>query len=306
MIGRTVAAIDVGTHTILVAVGRARDGRLDVLENRQWFARLGEGVRSTGRLRPAAIARAVAALREARAVAREHGAEIAAVGTRACREAVNVEEFLGPAAEALGTTVEVIPGGKEAELTYRGASSGLDLSGRVLWVDVGGGSTELIHSADGELQLAVSTPLGAVALTEAHLRGDPYGAEELAELRRGVREELGRVEVRHAAAVVGIGGTATTFAAIELRMSSWAERMSRVHGFRLSRARLVEQVARLAARTAAERRDVEGLAEERAPVIVAGGVVLDEVLARADGGTLVVSDRGVRHGVLLDRLGLPG
>jgi len=304
MSGRVVAAIDVGTHTILAAVGRARDGRLDVLENRQWFARLGEGVRATGRLRPEAIARAVAALREARALAREHGAEIAAVGTRACREAVNVEEFLRPAAEALGTAVEVIPGGKEAELTFRGASSGLDLSGRFLWADVGGGSTELIHSADGDLQEAVSTPLGAVALTEAHLLGDPYGAEELAELRRRVREELARVAVRPAAAVVGIGGTATTFAAIELRMSPYD--MSRVHGFRLPRARLVEQVTRLAARTAAERREVEGLAEERAPVIVAGGVVLEEVLARAGAGTLVVSDRGVRHGVLLDRLGLPG
>jgi exopolyphosphatase/guanosine-5'-triphosphate,3'-diphosphate pyrophosphatase len=304
MIERTVAAIDVGTHTILAAVGQARDGLLDVLANRQWFARLGEGVRATGRLRPAAIARAVAALREARALAREHGAEIAAVGTRACREAVNIEEFLRPAAEALGTAVEVIPGGREAELTFRGASSGLDLSGRVLWVDVGGGSTELIHSADGDLQQAVSTPLGAVALTEAHLRGDPYGVEELAELRRHVREELGRVAVRHVAAVVGIGGTATTFAAIALRMSSYDG--SQVHGFRLPRARLVEQLAQLATWTAAERRGVEGLAEERAPVIVAGGVVLEEVLDRADAGTLVVSDRGVRHGVLLDRLGLPG
>ncbi len=304
MAERTVAAIDVGTHTILAAVGRARDGRLELLANRQCFARLGEGVRATGRLRGEAIARAVTALGEARALAQEHGAEIAAVGTRACREAVNVEEFLGPAAMALGATVEVIPGEREAELTFRGASSGLDLAGAVLWVDVGGGSTELIHSMDGALQRAVSTPLGAVALTEAHLVSDPYGVEEPAAVRRRAREELARVAGRRGGAVVGIGGTATTFAAIELGLASYDG--SRVHGFRLARARLVEQIARLAARTAAERRQVAGLEAERAPVIVAGGIVLDEVLDRAGSGMLIVSDRGVRHGVLLDRLGLPG
>ena len=126
---RRILALDVGSHTVLAAVGRAADGRLDVAADRQWFARLGEGVRATGRLQPAAIARAVAALREARALAENHRAEIVAVATRACREAANVGEFLEPAERALGARVEIVSGEREAELTFRGAASGLAVDG---------------------------------------------------------------------------------------------------------------------------------------------------------------------------------
>ncbi|MBI5490561.1 MAG: Ppx/GppA family phosphatase [Deltaproteobacteria bacterium] len=301
---RRIMALDIGTHTVLACVGRARGGRLELLANRQWFARLGEGVRATGRLRPAAIERAVAALREARVLAREQGAEIAAVATRACREAGNTEDFLRPAAEALGTPVEVVSGEREAELTFRGASSGLGVAGPGLWVDVGGGSTELITARDGVVLQAVSTSLGAVALTEAHLGSDPYSAAALAAVRDAVRGVLAGAMVRATPSVVGIGGTATTFAAIATGMSSYDG--EKVHGFRLPRERLEEWTARLAAMPAAARGNVEGLAAERAPVIVAGGLVLEEVLARAGAAELIVSDRGVRHGVLLDRLGLHG
>ncbi|MBI5498768.1 MAG: Ppx/GppA family phosphatase [Deltaproteobacteria bacterium] len=301
---RRVLALDVGTHTVLASVGRARGGRLELLANRQWFARLGEGVRATGRLAPAAIGRAVAALREARGLAGELGAEIAAVATRACREARNAEDFLRPAAEALGVPVEVVSGEREAALTFRGASSGLIVAGPGLWVDVGGGSTELITARDGVVLGAVSTSLGAVALTEAHLRSDPYSAAELAAAGEAIRAVLAGDVVRPAPAVVAIGGTATTFAAIELGMSSYDG--ERAHGFRLARERLDGWAARLAALPAAARERVPGLAPERAPVIVAGGLVLAEVLARAGAAEVIVSDRGVRHGVLLDRLGLRG
>ena len=297
-------ALDVGSHTILAAVGRALDGKLCVVTDRQWFARLGEGVRATGRLRPEAIERAVAALREAHALARRHGAEIVAVATRACREATNTGEFLAPAAEALGTRIEVVSGEREAELTFRGAASGLAVDGPGLWVDVGGGSTELIAARGSEPFGAVSTPLGAVALTEAHLRSDPYAPAELDALREAIRAALGPKRVSPTPVVVGIGGTATTFAAMERRLSRYDG--SLVHGLRLERRRLEEWIDRLAAMRAEERTGVEGLAPERAPVVVAGGAVLREVLTLAGASTLTVSDRGVRHGVLLDRLGLPG
>jgi exopolyphosphatase/guanosine-5'-triphosphate,3'-diphosphate pyrophosphatase len=226
------------------------------------------------------------------------------VATRACRDAANAEEFLRPAAEALGAPVEIIPGEREAELTFRGAASGLGIVEPALWVDVGGGSTELISAEGAVIREAVSTPLGAVALTEAHLHGDPYAPGELDAVRRAIREELERVVVRAVRLVVGIGGTATTFVAIERGMSRYDG--SQVHGFRLPRERLAERIARLAVLPLAQRREVPGLAPERAPVIVAGGLVLEELLRRAGGETLVVSDRGVRHGVLLDRLGLHG
>ena len=296
----TLLALDIGTHTVLGTVGRADGGRLELLASRQWFARLGEGVRTSGRLRPQAVARALEALREARALAHEHGAEIAAVATRACRDARNADEFLGPAMEILGVPVEIVSGEREAELTFRGASSGLAVEGPSLWIDVGGGSTELIE-ADGAIpKRAVSTSLGAVALTEAHLRSDPYRQEELDAARDAVRAGLDAVRVPSVPQVVGIGGTATTFVAMERRMSRYDG--ARVHGFRLAADRLASWLERLAELPLARRTAVDGLAAERAPVIVAGGMVLREVLTRAGAGSLLVSDRGVRHGVLLDRL----
>jgi exopolyphosphatase/guanosine-5'-triphosphate,3'-diphosphate pyrophosphatase len=299
-----LTAIDIGTHTVLAAVGRAAEGRLEVLDNRQWFARLGEGVRSSGRLRPEAIVRAVAALREARALAESHGAEIAAVATRACRDAANADDFLRPAAEALGVPVEIVSGEREARLTFRGAASDLGLAGPALWVDVGGGSTELIAADGRTLREAVSTPLGAVALTEAHLAGDPYRSAELEVVRQAIRSVLEATTIRAVPLVVGIGGTATTFVALERGLARYDG--AQVHGFRLAATLLRAWIARLAAMPLAARHTLAGLAPERAPVIVAGGLVLDAVLQRAGAETLVVSDRGVRHGVLLDRLGLPG
>ena len=295
-------ALDIGTHTILATVARATAGRLDPLDHRQWFARLGEGVRASGSLRPEAIARALAALAEARTLADRHGARIAAVATRACREARNADEFLRPARAVLGVPVEVVSGEQEAALTFRGAASDLGVRERAIWADVGGGSTELITADGRRPERALSTPLGAVALTEARLRGDPYAPHELDAVRTEVRGLLAGLELPRVPLVVGIGGTATTLVAVERRLSSYDG--ARVHGFQLARAALAARIDALAALTLAQRSQVEGLAPERAPVIVAGAVVLDELLAATGAGTLVVSDRGVRHGVLLDRLGL--
>jgi exopolyphosphatase/guanosine-5'-triphosphate,3'-diphosphate pyrophosphatase len=147
---------------------------------------------------------------------------------------------------------------------------------------------------------SASLPLGAAALTEAWLRGDPYGSDELARARDHARRELAALAVPLRPVVVAIGGTATTFVAVERGMERYDG--ARVHGSRLSRAALEAAVARLAALRAAERRGVAGLAPERAPVIVAGGLVLAAVLAAAGAPETTVSDRGVRHGVLLDRL----
>ncbi|MBN1774672.1 MAG: Ppx/GppA family phosphatase [Deltaproteobacteria bacterium] len=298
----TWLALDIGTHTVLAAVARADAGRLRLVDHRQWFARLGEGVRSSGVLRPEAIARGLNALVEARALADRHGARIAAVATRACREARNADEFLRPARAALGVEVEVVSGEREAELTFRGAASDLGLQGHAVWADVGGGSTELIVADGPRPERAVSTPLGAVALTEAWLHGDPYTAGELAAVRGEVRRQLAPLGLPRVPTVVGIGGTATTLVAVERGLSAYDGAL--VHGFRLARPALAARIEVLAGLTLERRSRVTGLAPERAPVIVAGALVLDELLATAGAGTLMVSDRGVRHGVLLDRLGL--
>lgn len=302
MTAATWLALDIGTHTVLASVARATAGRLDLLDHRQWFARLGEGVRASGALRPEAIARALAALADARVLADRHGARVAAVATRACREARNADEFLRSARAVLGVPVEVVSGEREAELTFRGAASDLGVRERAIWADVGGGSTELIAADGTRPERALSTPLGAVALTEACLHGDPYTPRELDAVRAEVRAQLAPLALPCVPLVVGIGGTATTLVAVERRLPAYDG--AQVHGFRLARATLSARVEALAALTLAQRSQLEGLAPERAPVIVAGALVLDELLIATGAGALVVSDRGVRHGVLLDRLGL--
>lgn len=298
----TWLALDIGTHTVLAAVGRKVAGRMEILADRQWFARLGEGVRSSGLLRREAIERTLGALAEARTLAERHGARIAAVATRACREARNAEEFLGPARDVLGVPVEVVGGEREAALTFRGAASGLEVAERAVWADVGGGSTELILADGSRPERAVSTPLGAVALTETRLRGDPYEAEELRAARAEIRRQLDPLGLPGTPLVVGIGGTATTLAAVEQGLRTYDGGL--VHGFRLPRAALAARIEALASLPLSRRALVPGMAPERAPVIVAGALVLDELLSVVGARTLLVSDRGVRHGVLLDRLGL--
>lgn len=299
-----LVAVDVGTHTILAAAGRLEGGRLVVAEDRQWFARLGEGVRASGLLRPEAIDRALRALREVRAMAEARGVAVAAVATRACREAGNRDQFVRAAEEALGAPLEIVPGEREAELAFRGARSGLDVRGAAAFVDVGGGSTEVIDADDGRMAASVSLPLGAVALTEEWFRGDPYAPEDVDRAREAIRSVLARVPFAMRGTVVGIGGTATTFAAMELGLGDYDG--SRVHGLSVSRGAMAERIARLAAMRAAERRGVRGLAPQRADVIVAGGLVLLAILDLAGAAALTVSDRGVRHGLLLDRLGASG
>src|SRR5436190_12904734 len=175
-----LATIDVGTNTTLLLVARTgptgpTGPTLEAVEERAEITRLGRGIGREGALDPQAIARTLAVLIDFAAIARRHGARIAAVGTEALRRAPNASAFLEPAAELLGTGVEVIDGEREAALTFGAVLAWFaDLGqGELAVVDIGGGSTEIVLAADGAVRFRISLPLGSVRLTEAFVRHDP-------------------------------------------------------------------------------------------------------------------------------------
>jgi exopolyphosphatase/guanosine-5'-triphosphate,3'-diphosphate pyrophosphatase len=212
------------------------------------------------------------------------------------RDADNGAEFTRRVAEGYGLDARTLSGDEEAELTFRGAAVGRD--GDLLVIDVGGGSTELVAGAGGRVRDHASTQNGVVRHTERHLHDDPPAPEQLDALARDVRRSL-EAEVRFACdgEAVAVAGTATQCAAIDLRLEPYDA--ARVEGHALSTARLRELLDQVAAVPLAERRAIPGLDPDRAPVIVAGIVILLEVLGHFGLDRFTASEHDILWGVAL-------
>lgn len=301
-----VAAIDIGTNSVLLLVAEVGPLGISPLVERAEITRLGQGVDRTRALAPEAVARTLACLGRYGEELRAMGVTaVDVVGTSAMRDAAGGDALRARATELLGVEPRTISGTEEAELTFHGALAGLSLAPRPVFVfDIGGGSTEVIvGDPGGAISAAVSLDVGSVRMTERHVRSDPPRAEELDAIRADVRAALrGAPLPRGPVTVVGVAGTVTTLAAVALRVAPYEA--ARIHGARLTFAELSALRARLSALPLDERTKLPGLEPKRADVIVAGAVVAEEVL-RAIAGTggavpeLVVSDRGVRWGLAL-------
>ena len=299
-----LAAIDVGTNTTLLLVVSVGDaGEIAVLAERAEITRLGRGIGGDGRLGAEGIARTLAALRGFADVARDHGAPIAAIGTEALRRAPNAADFLGPARAALGTEIEVIDGAREAALTFRAVTASFPelRTGGLTVVDIGGGSTEIVVAADARVEFETSLPLGSVRLTERFIHRDPPDAAEVDALVRAVDASLAPVPFPPGPApLVGVAGTVTSLAAMAQGLASYDP--ARVHGYRLARADLGRQIDRLRGATQAERERFAGLDPRRADVILAGALILEGLARAAGAAEVLVSDRGIRWGLIYEIL----
>ncbi len=289
-----VAVVDLGTITTRLLVADVDDGRVEEVSRRTEITRLGEGVDERRKLLPLPIARVRNVLSEYRRELEGLGAErTLAVGTSAIRDAENGEAFLGEVEWSYGFTTRLLSGEEEGELTRRGVAGGRKLEPGTLVLDIGGGSTELI--GDGS---RTSLDLGSIRLTERFLHSDPPTREELDVAAGAVRDALPDLEP---AQVIGVAGTITTLAALELGEYD----PERVHGYRISRDAVDAQLERLASLPLAERRELPGLEPERAPVIVAGVIIVREVLDRYGLDSLEASERDILHGAALDAAALP-
>jgi exopolyphosphatase/guanosine-5'-triphosphate,3'-diphosphate pyrophosphatase len=312
--GATAAAVDIGTNSVKLTVGRRRDdGSLDVLLDTTTVTRLGKGVDAAGRLDDEAVHRTLTALASFGQEARNlHATRIAAVGTSALRDAANGAEFVRQATLDLGGTVEVISGDREAELIYWAGRRDPDLAlpsdenVTVATMDIGGGSTEFVLGRGETILFRDSLQLGAVRLTERALPSDPPTPEELARAAALADEALSVVPVPDGPAViVGSGGTIANLVAMELRERPDAPAKitaDLLHATRLTLAQIENRIARLSAVPLAERRSTPGLEPDRADVIVAGAIIQARSLRRLGATEVLASARGLRYGLLYELL----
>jgi exopolyphosphatase / guanosine-5'-triphosphate,3'-diphosphate pyrophosphatase len=304
-----VAVVDIGTNSTRLLVAEVADGRLDEeLERQTEVTRLGDGVDRNDRLAEPAMQRVFDTCARYRERIDELGAEpVVAVLTSAVRDAANGEEFRAELRRRFGFDARIISGEIEARLTYHGATSWREHEEPLLVLDIGGGSTELVIGHHDDVEFHVSTQIGSVRFTERYLQQDPPAEPAIAACREAVRAGLEGavpVDVRDRPADgIAVAGTPTSFAAIELRLEPYDR--ERVHGHRLTRETCERILRELAALPLFERRRVPGLHPDRAPTIVAGGLILVATMELFGLDSMEVSERDILEGAALEAAGEP-
>lgn len=295
----TVAAIDCGTNSTRLLIWR--DG--ETLDRRMVITRLGAGVDRTGALDEAAIERTLAVLRDYRTAMDEHDVErVRIAATSAARDASNAGAFFDAAEEIVGARPELLGGDDEARLSFLGAVAELDPNdGPFLVVDIGGGSTELAYGTTTPEQ-TMSIQVGCVRMTEKWIHTDPPAPEELHAVVNVTTQFLEDVvrehpEMRDAKMMVGLAGTVSTVAAVEIGLPEYDR--DRIHHFELTRAAAEDVFRTLATEARADRIHNPGLEEARADVIVGGAAVLCAVMRFFHAPSLVVSEADILDGLAL-------
>jgi exopolyphosphatase/guanosine-5'-triphosphate,3'-diphosphate pyrophosphatase len=296
-----VAAVDLGTNSTRLLVADVDGDQLEEVTRRLTITRLGEGVDERRRLLPVPVARVRNCLAEYRRELEGLGAErTLAIATSAVRDAENGEAFLGEIEWGYGFTTRLLTGEEEAAMMIRGVTAGRPPLDDVLVVDIGGGSTELVLARDGAVALATSLDVGCVRITERFLGSDPPTPPELAAAGAYVRSLLPELDVSSA---IGVAGTVTTVATLDLGDAEYDP--GRTHGHHVPLTSVETQLERLAAMTNAERLGVPGIEPGRVTVIVAGIVVLREVMTAYRVTEIEVSERDVLHGAAFAAAELP-
>ena len=302
------AAIDIGTVTcrLLVADVDATGG-ISELHRDYAICNLGVGVDKTGVLKDEAIERVATTIERFTTALSELCIDGTPIPVRTCatsasRDAQNAPDFQARLA-ALGITPEVIPGEEEAALSFTGATSAFP-GETVLVADIGGGSTEVIAGLAGEAPaFAHSFNIGCRRVTERFFAQDPPTADQLADAARWVTDgfnvHIGKVRdaVFPDSRLVAVAGTATSI--ISMRENMEVYDSERVHGSIATRADVEELIARIAPMTLAERQQIVGLDPGRAPVILAGLLIMQQLLKVVDANSFTASERDILHGIIL-------
>ena len=293
------AAIDCGSNSTRLLVG---DGGPRPIERLMTITRLAQGVDAARRLAPDAIERTLAVLRDYRAAMDRHGVErVRMAATSAVRDAENRDQFLDAAEAVVGVRPDLLGGDEEGRLSFAGATAGLDpAGGPYLVVDIGGGSTEIVVGTDAPVGV-VSVDVGCVRITERYLHSDPPSPLELSQAITVVHAHLRDVKrelpaVLEARRLVGVAGTVTTMAAVEIGLPVYDR--DRIHHFVLTREAAEDVFRTLATESRADRAHNPGLEEARADVIVGGAAILVAVMRHFDFDECLVSESDILDGLL--------
>ena len=306
-----IAAIDIGTnslHMVIVKIEAALPSFTMIAREKE-TVRLGDRNLITGELKPEIMNKAIACLGRFKTLAYSLGANtIVSVATSAVRESSNGKEFLHQIETQVGLTVDLISGPEEARRIYLGVLSGMEFNNQPhIIIDIGGGSTELILGDSEEPRSLTSTKIGAVRLTGELIASDPISETEFKYLQayargmleRSVEEVQGKLKIGDSPQLIGTSGTIETIATIHAR-----EKLglvpSTLNGYQFSLQDLRTWVNRLRKMTNVERAAIAGMPEKRSEVILSGAVILQEAMTLLGVESLIVCERSLREGVIVD------
>jgi exopolyphosphatase/guanosine-5'-triphosphate,3'-diphosphate pyrophosphatase len=297
--------VDIGTNSVKFHIG-------EQLPDRSWarhvdravVTRLGDGLGETGEIQPEPLERTTRAVVEMVEEARKSGAlAIAAVGTAAMRNAANTRFAIDSIRERAGIEVEVLSGEEESRLAYLAVKAGTGRAdGSLVVFDTGGGSSQFTFGEGDEVLERFSLNVGAVSYTERFGLDQAVDQASLDQARQALAVDLARLDGRRPPDVlVGMGGAITNITAVSRSMAEYDP--DAVHGAILEVGEIERQIALYASMDADGRSSIIGLQPNRAPVILAGALIVRTVMERFGHETLVVSDRGLRHGLISEVFG---
>ncbi len=305
-----LAGIDIGTNTLRLLVVEYRDKKWTELFSDRQAARLGEGFMKNRLLAPSAVDRTLSALKSFQKSLRQFECDhILWVATSAVREAENKKDFIERVKKELDLDIDVISGEEEARLTCLGIRYAVPVSnGYQMMVDIGGGSTEWILGRHQTLLSKKSTPLGVVFLTEQYLLSDPPLSSELIQMKKKVREYFIEVKEKFKQVLeknppitwIGTAGTVTTLAAMAQGLEDYS--FEKVNRFILTQETVSGLYQTLVSKTKEERKKMKGLEAGREDIIVTGAFIVLEMMIFFNFNQMVVSDYGLREGIILNRI----
>jgi len=299
------AVIDVGTNSVKFNISERRDdGTWRTLVDRAEITRLGEGLDKSGEISPEAMERTVSAIAAMAAEAKEKSVTaLAAVGTMGMRTARNSQQFIDEVEKRCGVQIEVIPGHEEGRLAYIAVKSGLGLAdGSLTIFDTGGGSSQFTFGHGSIVDERFSVNVGAVRFTEDYRLDGVVSPEQLQAALHAIAADLSRLDGRSSPDhLVGMGGANTNIAAVKHKMAKYDPDV--IQGSVLERAEVERQIELYRTSSLDDRRKIVGLQPKRADVILAGACIVKTVMDKLKKDKMSISDRGLRHGLLIDRFG---
>ena len=297
-----VAVVDIGTNSTRLLIGDVEGTGVTEIERRTTVTSMGRGVDHTGMICTDAVDDVCSVIADYKARYEEMGAErVMAIATSAVRDAVNGDAFIAELRERFNLDARLLTGEEEANLTYRGATSHRPAGESTLVFDIGGGSTELIVGTGSRVAFHTSLQAGTIRQSERHLTTDPPDPHELEDLAADIRNLIERAVAAEpeakASRAIAVAGTPTSLAAIEQELEPYDP--GRVHGYRLGLKPIQRMLSRLSSLPLAERLRVPGLHPGRAPTIVAGTVILVQVMRAFQINEIEVSELDILHGSAL-------
>ncbi|NOX67217.1 MAG: hypothetical protein GXO85_15825 [Chlorobi bacterium] len=298
-----VASIDIGSNTVLLLIAEVdiENQKLVPLLNEYRMPRISKGLDASNIISESAVELLLAVLREYKDIIKEHNCSNVLVNaTQALRVANNSEQIIASIKKNLGFDINIITGTREAYLSFLGAQSGFDLDNSALVIDIGGASTEIIHGHKDDISFQKSFPIGVVTLTEKYLHSE-ISDKTLSEAENyiiNVLNELSDLDVINSS-VIAVAGTPTTLACAKQNLTEYSD--VKVEGYKLADDDLIEFIEIFKSLSSKKILEKFGnVMEGREDIILAGTLILNNILKLLKKKLLYVSGRGLRYGAIID------